>query len=146
LHFERQWKYPWEHNSNIKREHGHVDWISNPWFGAMPYIPWWKSHNLVLYSWFTTMWNGTIRKCLVGESFEQCRNKEPIWFSKQRLNSYKCYCRGKVKIWKQMWEMQKKTKQWIMFEWGWWRQKFVEWWQEELMRVVRCYDNGKKNN
>jgi hypothetical protein len=33
-----------------------------------------------------------------------------------------------------------------MFEWGgWWRQKIVEWWQEELMRVTRCYDDGKKN-
>jgi hypothetical protein len=97
LHFEGQWKYPWEHNSNIKREHGQVNWISNPWFGAMPYITWWKSHNLVLYPWFITMWNGIVRKCLVGESFEQCRNKEPIWFSKQRFNSCEVLLHGKSK-------------------------------------------------
>lgn len=80
MHFEWQWRYPWQHNSNLKRNHGQLNWISNPRFGVMSYIPWRKSHNLVLYPWFTTMWNGIVRKCLVGEFWTMLKQRANFSF------------------------------------------------------------------
>ncbi len=51
----------------------------------MPYIPWWKSHGLVLYPWFTTMWNGTIRKCLAREFWIMLKQITNLIFQVKKL-------------------------------------------------------------